>query len=72
MVSCSFGCWKIDSATCADTIYQAIKTGYRMIDSAQIYGNEVEVGQGIKRAIDEGIVKREDLFCKLLEIEEGR
>ncbi|KAI7878224.1 xylose reductase [Lichtheimia hyalospora FSU 10163] len=57
-----FGCWKILPATCADTIYQAIKTGYRMIDSAQIYGNEVEVGQGIKRAIDEGIVKREDLF----------
>lgn len=59
-----FGCWKIDPSDCEETIYTAIKLGYRMIDSAQIYGNEVEVGRGIKRAINEGIIKREDLFCE--------
>ena len=36
--------------------------GYRLIDEAACYANEKECGQGIKRAIDEGIVKREDLW----------
>ncbi|KAI8377977.1 xylose reductase [Radiomyces spectabilis] len=57
-----YGCWKVDKDQCADTIYNAIKVGYRLIDSAAVYANEVEVGQGIERAIKEGIVKREDLF----------
>ncbi|KAI9498434.1 xylose reductase [Zychaea mexicana] len=57
-----FGCWKIAPTDCEATIFNAIKTGYRLIDSAQIYGNEVEVGLGIKKAIAEGVVKREELF----------
>ena len=57
-----FGCWKIAPSDCEATIYNAIKTGYRLIDSAGIYGNEIEVGAGIKKAIAEGIVKREELF----------
>ncbi|KAG1200473.1 hypothetical protein G6F35_012368 [Rhizopus arrhizus] len=57
-----FGCWKIEKDVCADVIYKAIKVGYRHFDGACDYGNEVEVGRGIKKAIDEGIVKREDLF----------
>lgn len=47
---------------CADVVYNAIKNGYRMLDSACDYGNEEKTGQGIKRAIDEGICTREDLF----------
>ena len=42
--------------------YQAIKDGTRLIDTAAAYKNEDLVGKGIKKAIDEGIVKREDLF----------
>lgn len=57
-----FGLWKVNNDTCADQVYNAIKTGYRLFDGACDYGNEVEAGQGVKRAIDEGIVKREDLF----------
>jgi len=57
-----FGCWKVTKETCADTIYNAIKAGYRLFDSAADYGNEVESGQGLKRAIDEGIVKRDEIF----------
>ena len=45
-----------------DVVYNSIKHGVRLIDTASKYENEVEVGKGIKRAIDEGIVKREDLF----------
>ncbi|CDO95073.1 unnamed protein product [Kluyveromyces dobzhanskii CBS 2104] len=55
------GCWKIPNEVCADQVYNAIKIGYRLFDGAEDYGNEKEVGQGIRRAIDEGIVKREDL-----------
>ncbi|GEK34774.1 aldo/keto reductase [Kurthia sibirica] len=40
----------------------AIKEGYRSIDTAFIYKNETSVGQGIREAIEEGIVTREELF----------
>ncbi|KAI7860165.1 xylose reductase [Circinella umbellata] len=57
-----FGCWKIDPNDGAETIYNAIKVGYRLIDSASNYKNEKAIGRGINKAIEEGIVKREDLF----------
>lgn len=57
-----FGCWKVDPKDAPETIYNAIKVGYRLIDSASNYKNEQAIGKGIKKAIDEGIVKREDLF----------
>ena len=43
-------------------IYEAIKRGYRHIDTAESYENEAGVGIAINRAIKEGLVKREDLF----------
>ncbi|KAI8638490.1 4-dihydromethyltrisporate dehydrogenase [Parasitella parasitica] len=57
-----FGCWKIDQKDAENTIYQAIKIGYRLFDGACDYGNEVQVGRGISKAIKEGLVKREELF----------
>ncbi|OMJ28047.1 4-dihydromethyl-trisporate dehydrogenase [Smittium culicis] len=57
-----FGTWKIPKDVCKDVVFKAIKSGYRLIDCAPVYANEVEVGQGIKQAIDEGIVTRSDLF----------
>ncbi|KAI9659441.1 MAG: NAD(P)H-dependent D-xylose reductase (XR) [Bathelium mastoideum] len=57
-----FGLWKVNNDTCADTVYNAIKSGYRLFDGACDYGNEVEAGQGVARAIKEGLVKRSDLF----------
>ncbi|RBP48577.1 aldo/keto reductase [Arenicella xantha] len=57
-----FGLWKIDQADCADSVYAAIKAGYRHLDSASDYGNEVQVGDGIRKAIADGLVKREDLW----------
>ncbi|EHK96287.1 NAD(P)-linked oxidoreductase [Glarea lozoyensis ATCC 20868] len=62
MPQVGFGLWKVDNATCADTVYNAIKVGYRLFDGACDYGNEKEAGEGVARAIKEGLVKREDLF----------
>jgi diketogulonate reductase-like aldo/keto reductase len=57
-----YGTWKLGKDIATDAVYTAIKTGYRHIDCAHIYGNEKEVGAGIKRAIDEGIVSRSDIW----------
>lgn len=55
------GCWKIPNETCAEQVYNAICVGYRLFDGAEDYGNEKEVGEGIRRAIREGIVRREEV-----------
>ncbi|MFK7854648.1 MAG: aldo/keto reductase [Granulosicoccus sp.] len=56
------GLWKIDKAEVANVVVEAIRAGYRHLDSACDYGNEKQVGEGIKRAIDEGLCTREDLW----------
>jgi D-xylose reductase len=40
----------------------AIKAGYRLFDCAQDYDNERECGEGVRRAIAQGLVQRKDLF----------
>ncbi|XP_063786139.1 putative aldo-keto reductase family 1 member C8 [Pseudophryne corroboree] len=45
-----------------DSIKLAIDVGYRHIDGAFIYGNEVEVGKAIREKIADGTVKRGDIF----------
>jgi D-xylose reductase len=62
MPKVGFGLWKISQDICADAVYNAIKAGYRHLDSACDYGNELQVGDGIKRAIDDGLCTREDLW----------
>ena len=57
-----FGLWKIDRDACEDTVFNAISCGYRHLDGACDYGNEVEVGRGIQRAIAAGICTREELW----------
>ncbi len=52
------GTWMIDDKVVADAVVEAVKLGYRHIDTAQAYQNERGVGEGIKACG----VKREDLF----------
>lgn len=54
-----FGVYQItDKDLCEQSVYDALTTGYRSIDTAAVYVNEDAVGQGIKRS---GIA-REELF----------
>lgn len=49
-------------AKMVDNVVEAIKIGYRHIDTAWCYGIEDLVGKALQRAFKEGIVKREDMF----------
>ena len=58
-----FGVFQIpDASQCEQVVYDAIKTGYRLIDTATAYKNEEAVGKAVAKAIKDGIVTREELF----------
>jgi len=52
------GTWELRGRACARLVEQAIKLGYRHIDTAQIYENEREVGEGLRASG----VRREEVF----------
>lgn len=56
------GCFMLSNDEAENSVYWALRDGYRLIDTARIYGNEQGVGRGIQRAIDEGFVTREEIF----------
>ena len=56
------GTWTLDDVVAEDCVYHALKVGYRLIDTARYYRNEVGVGRGVNRAIADGIAKREEIF----------
>lgn len=43
-------------------VKDAIDAGYRHIDTAFLYGNEKEVGNAIRAKIEDGTIRREDIF----------
>lgn len=52
------GTWFIDDDKVADAVKDAVDLGYRLIDTAQAYGNERGVGEGVRNC---GL-KREEIF----------
>jgi 2,5-diketo-D-gluconate reductase B len=52
------GTWELRGRSCARLVQQALKLGYRHLDTAQIYENEREVGEGIRASG----VRRDELF----------
>ena len=52
------GVYKLEAHSAADLVATAIETGYRRIDTAALYLNEAEVGQGIRQSS----VAREDIY----------
>jgi 2,5-diketo-D-gluconate reductase B len=53
-----FGTWQLSADACVEGVRDAIELGYRHIDTARAYGNEVHVGQGLH---DSG-VNRDEIF----------
>lgn len=53
-----FGTWQLKGQDCVEGVKTALELGYRHIDTAQAYGNEDKVGQGIQ----ESDVDREDIW----------
>lgn len=58
-----FGVFQVrDKEECKQSVLEAIKAGYRLIDTAASYTNEDAVGEAVREAIREGICTREELF----------
>ena len=60
--SLGLGVYQTRGKPCRDAVLHALKVGYRLIDSAEWYGNEKECGQAINEFIQQGSVKRADIF----------
>lgn len=58
-----FGVFQVrDKEECKESVLNAIRAGYRLIDTAASYTNEDAVGEAVREAIAEGICTREELF----------
>lgn len=57
-----FGTLIPDPVAARQAIKLALKTGFRHLDTAELYRNEAIVGEAMREAFDEGILRREDLF----------
>ncbi len=56
------GLWKVPNPATSNLVTEAIRLGYRHLDSACDYGNEAEVGDGIRAALAAGHCRRDDLW----------
>lgn len=56
------GTWTLSNEEAETSVYTALKCGMRLIDTARYYQCEEGVGRGLQRAIDDGIVSREEVF----------
>ncbi|MCP8386567.1 aldo/keto reductase [Clostridioides difficile] len=56
------GTYSLHGDECINSVKSALSNGVRLIDTASAYGNEEEIGQAIREAIDEEIIKREEIF----------
>ncbi|KAJ1453955.1 NADP-dependent oxidoreductase domain-containing protein [Pelagophyceae sp. CCMP2097] len=58
------GTWKSEVGKTGAAVEAAIRAGYRLIDCANDYGNEKEIGETLTKLFAEGVVTREDLFIQ--------
>ncbi|KAI0775693.1 D-xylose reductase [Trametes elegans] len=62
MPQIGFGTWKHYGDKATEAVHNGLKLGYRLLDGACDYGNEKECGEGLRRALVDGTVKREDVW----------
>ncbi|MEX0881757.1 MAG: aldo/keto reductase [Candidatus Saccharimonadales bacterium] len=58
MPAFGFGTWNLTGSKCVESTGEALRVGYRLLDTARIYGNETEVGEAIRQSP----IPREDIF----------
>ena len=58
------GTWKIPVEGTKEAVIAAVEAGYRLIDTANDYGNEHMIGEALQELFRRGVVKREDLFIQ--------
>lgn len=58
----TFGSDRVSPDEVAHAVAGGIREGWRLFDCAACYGNEAEIGKVFRAAMDEGVVRREDLF----------
>lgn len=58
----TFGSDKYSAEAVASAVYGAVKSGYRLIDCAEVYQNEAHIGEMLQKLFAEGVVTREELF----------
>ena len=56
------GTYSLHGDTCVNSVKSALASGVRLIDTASAYGNEKEVGQAIREAMEELSISREEIF----------
>ncbi len=57
-----FGTWRLDKSNASEAVSAALQAGYRHVDCAAIYGNEKQVGRGIKDGLGKSGRGREDIW----------
>ena len=58
----TFGSDRVSADEVAGAVEGALRAGYRMVDCASVYGNEKQIGSLMKKVIDDGVTKRDELF----------
>ena len=56
------GTYSLTGQTCVDAVKAELRSGGRLIDTAYMYRNEEEVGRGVREAMEEYGIAREDIF----------
>ena len=58
----TFGSDRVSPDDVAGAVAGALRAGYRLLDCAACYGNEAQIGVQLRAALDEKVVRREELF----------
>ena len=58
----TFGSDRVSALEVAQAVAGGVRAGYRLLDCAACYGNEAQIGESIHAVLNEGVVRREELF----------
>lgn len=65
MPQLGYGVYQIPAEQTAEAVYQAIKAGYRLIDTAAVYGNEKETGEELRERLKKASLQEKSYLSLL-------